>query len=58
MLFHLFNILVIIEKYVNKILTKKLFYIFIIIYLNNIQIYIRNLGHLYIKTVCWVLDQL
>ena len=43
MLFSFFNALAIFYGYVNKILAKKL-YIFIIIYLNDILIYIGDLG--------------
>ena len=38
-----FNILAIFQKYINKIFVKK-FNIFIIIYLNNILTYIKNLN--------------
>ena len=56
MFFGLFNTSTIFYKYVNKILAKKLV-IFLIIYLNDILIYIKNLGQLYIKAIYWVLDQ-
>ena len=55
--FGLSNILAIFQKYVNKILAKKLD-IFIIVYLDNILIYIENPDQLYIETICWVLSQL
>ena len=38
------------QRYVNKIFVKK-FNIFIIIYLNNILIYIKNLGQFYIEVI-------
>ena len=44
------NTLTTFQGYINKILTKK-FDIFIIIYLNNILIYIKNLKQLYIKAI-------
>lgn len=47
MLFGFFNILVIFKGSVNTILAKK-FDIFLIIYLNNILIYIKKLGGNYI----------
>ena len=43
MFFRFSNILAIFKKYINKIFVKKLD-IFIIIYLNNILIYIKNLN--------------
>ena len=55
--FSLSNALAIFQEYVNKILAEKLD-IFVVIYLDNILIYIENLGNPYIETVCWVLDQL
>ena len=43
MFFKLFNALIIFLKYINKIFVKK-FNIFIIIYLDNISIYIKDLN--------------
>ena len=43
--------------HVNKILAKK-FNIFDIVYLDDILIYTKNPGKLYVEAVCWVLDQL
>ena len=43
MLFGLFNILIIFQKYVNKIFLEKLD-IFVILYLDEILIYIKDLG--------------
>ena len=51
------NVLTISKRYINKILAKKL-NIFIIIYLNDILIYMKNLEQLYIEAVCWILNQL
>ena len=44
------------QEYVNKILAEKLD-VFIIIYLDDILIYTEDPGQLYIKAICWVLDQ-
>ena len=57
MFFDLFNASIIFQKYINKILAKKLD-IFVIIYLDNILIYIKNSKQPHIKIICWVLDQL
>ena len=54
--FDFFNIPIIFQKYINKILAEKLD-IFIIVYLNNILIYTKNLDQPYIKAVYWILDQ-
>ena len=43
MLFHFFNILVSFQNYINKILAEKL-NIFIIVYWDNIFIYIKKLS--------------
>ena len=51
MLFDFFNALATFQEYVNKILAKKL-NIFVTIYLNNILIYTKDLGQLYIKAIC------
>ena len=53
--FELSNILASFQNYINKIFAKK-FNFFIIVYLNNILIYIKNPGQSYIKTVRWVLN--
>ena len=53
----LFNTLAIFQGYVNKILAKK-FDIFIIVYLDNILIYIKNPKQFYVKIICLVLDKL
>ena len=56
MLFGLFNALATFQGYVNKILAEKLD-IFVIVYLDNILIYTKDLGQPHIKTVYWFLDQ-
>ena len=50
MFLRLSNALASFQSYINKILAKKLD-IFVIIYLNNIFIYIKDLGQSHIKTV-------
>ena len=45
------------QKYVNKILAEKLD-IFVVVYLNDILIYIKDPGQPHVEAVCWVLDQL
>ena len=50
MIFCFFNVLAIFQKYINKIFVKK-FDIFVIIYLDNILIYIKNLKQNYIKAL-------
>lgn len=53
--FSLFNASTTFQNYINKILTKKLD-IFVIVYLNNILIYIKNLGQTNVNTIQWVLE--
>ena len=48
--FGLFNALASFQSYINKILAKKLDF-FVIIYLNDIFIYIKKSGQDYIKVV-------
>ena len=55
--FNLFNALTTFQKYINKILAKKLD-IFAIVYQDDILIYIKNPGQLHIKTIYWILNQL
>ena len=50
-LFGLSNTLATFQGYVNKILAEKLD-IFVTIYLNNILIYIKNLGQPYVEVIC------
>ena len=57
MAFGLFNALAIFQGYVNKILAEKLD-IFVIVYLDNILIYIENPSQPHVEAVRWVLDQL
>ena len=57
MSFGLSNALATFQEYVKKILAKK-FNIFIIVYLDDILIYIEDPGQLYIEVVRWILDQL
>ena len=45
------------QGYVNKILAKKLD-IFVIVYLDDIQIYTKDPGQQHVHAVCWVLNQL
>lgn len=57
MTFGLFNALASFQSYINKIFAEK-FDIFIIVYLDDIQIYIEDLGQPHIETVHWVLKKL
>ena len=50
MLFGLINILAAFQSYINKIIVKKV-NIFVIIYLNNILIYIENKGKKHIEAI-------
>ena len=53
--FGLLNALTSFQVYINKILAKKLD-IFVIVYLDNILIYIKDPGQSYVKAVRLVLD--
>ena len=55
--FGLFNALATFQGYVNKILAEKLD-IFVIVYLDEILIYTKNLGQPHVEAVRWVLNQL
>ena len=55
MLFGLSNILISFQNYINEILAKKLNF-FVIVYIDNIFIYIKNLGQDHIESVREVLD--
>ena len=55
--FELFNILASFQDYINKILVKKL-KLFVIIYLDDIFIYIKDASKGYIKAIGLVLDVL
>ena len=57
MFFGLFNTPATFQDYINKILAKKLD-IFVIIYLDNILIYVKDPGQSHVKAVHWILDQL
>ena len=50
MLFSLSNTLATFQDYINKILIKK-FDVFVIVYLDDIMIYIKDLGQIHIKAV-------
>ena len=50
MLFDFFNAPTTFQEYINKIFAKK-FDIFVMVYLNDILIYTKNLGQLYIETI-------
>ena len=55
--FALSNAPVTFQKYINKILMEKL-KVFMIVYLNDILIFIKDLGQSYVETIYWVLNQL
>ncbi len=55
MLFELTNMPAMFQTYINKILAEKL-NIFVVVYLNDILIYIENKGEKYVQAVWWVLD--
>ena len=55
MLFGLSIIPTIFQGYVNKILVEK-FDIFMIVYLDDILIYIKDPEKPHVEAVCWVLD--
>ena len=57
MLFGLFNAPATFQGYINKILAEKLD-IFVIIFLDDILIYIKDSGQSYVEAIRWVLDQL
>ena len=57
MLFRLLNIPASLQGYINKILTEKLD-IFVIVYLDDIFIYIKDPGQAHIDAVLWVPDEL
>ena len=57
MLFSFSNISVTFQRYINKILAKKLD-IFIMIYLNDMLIYTKNLSQPYVEVIYRVLDYL
>ena len=55
MIFGFFNALANFQGYINKILAGKLD-IFVIVYLNNTLIYIKDPDKPHIEIICWVLD--
>ena len=55
--FSLINVLGSFQSYVNKILAEKL-NIFVIVYLDNILIYMKDLRKDHVKAVQWVLEVL
>ena len=55
--FGLTNLSAINKGYINKILAEKLD-VFVIVYLDDIFIYIKNEGEKYVKVVKWVLNKL
>ena len=57
MYFELTNALATFQNYIIKILAEKLD-IFVIVYLNDIFIYIRNKSKEHVEVVWWVLEQL
>ena len=57
MLFRLSNVLVSSWGYIDKFLAKKL-KVFIIVYLNDILIYTKDAGQVYVKTIWWILKEL
>ena len=56
MSFSLFNTSASFQDYIKKILVEKLD-VFVIVYLNDILIYIKNTGQGYVKAVRWVLKE-
>ena len=57
MSFRLFNAPASFQGYINKILAKKL-NIFVIVYLDDIFIYTKDPGQVYINAVQWVFEKL
>ena len=55
--FGLFNTPITFQEYINKILAKKLD-IFVIVYLDDILIYIKDPGQPHVEAVHWILEQL
>lgn len=57
MLFSFSNVSASFQNYINKILAKKLD-IFVMIYFDNILVYIEDLDQSYVDIIWWVLEQL
>ncbi len=57
MLFRLTNAPATFQGYINKILTEKP-HVFVIVYLDDILIYIKNEGKEHVKAIQWVLNYL
>ena len=55
--FNYFNVLPKFRAFINKIIVEKLD-IFVILYFNNVLIYIKNAGYSYVKTVRYVFKEL
>lgn len=55
--FDLSNILASFQDYINKMLAEKLV-LFVVIYLDNILIYTKDLGQPHVKAVQWVLEKM
>ena len=55
MIFGFFNAPGIFQGYINKIVAENLD-IFVIVYLNDIVIYVKNLSQPHIKAINWALD--
>ena len=53
--FRLSNTSISFQGYINKVLVEKLD-TFVIVYLDNIFIYIKDLGQEYVEVMQWVLD--
>ena len=57
MAFRLSNAPASFQGYINIILTEKL-NVFVIMYLENILIFIEETGKLHVEAICWIFDQL
>ena len=55
MLYAFFNVSATFQGYVHKILAEKLD-VFVIAYLDNILIYIKNQGQSYVEAIYWILN--
>ena len=57
MLFGLSNAPAGFQSYINKILAEKLD-VFVIVYLDDILIYIKDAGQAHLNAICWMLNKL